>query len=120
MKLYKIMFTHYSPKDTEDGIKGYVLAETEVKVMQYIDVTYRLGGWSDADPLEVWDSKLEKLIERPFLDKVMKERGDYWEEVSDLHYGATQYEWDEGVEISNEDAAVLLRLKVAEPTRGEG
>jgi hypothetical protein len=40
-------------------------------------------------------------------------RGDY-EEVSDLYYGATQYNWEEGVPISFEDTEPLIRLGVAE------
>ena len=114
MKLFKVTFMHYSQKDSEEGIKGYVLAETEHEVMLHIDASYVYDSWKGSEPIEVWDEKLEKLIERPFLDKIMKERGEYWQDVSDLYYGATQHGWEEGVEISDADAEVLLRLGLAE------
>ena len=40
-------------------------------------------------------------------------RGDF-REVSDLYYGATRYDWSEGVEIGDDEAAMLLRLGVVE------
>jgi len=113
MRLFKVTFMHYSQKDSAEGIKEYLLADTEHEVVEHIDVNHAWESWSDRDPIDVWDEKLEKLIERPFLDKILKERGDYWEEVSDLYYGATQFGWEEGVEISDTDAEVLLRLGIA-------
>lgn len=113
MRLFPIKFTHYSPKDSEEGVKGYVLAETEREAMKHIDFNFGNQCWHNADPLEVWDEKLEKIVEVSFLEKIMKERGEFWEVPTDLDYGATQWGWDEGVEISEEDAAVLLRLGIA-------
>jgi hypothetical protein len=114
MRLHAVKFAHYSQKDSEEGIKGYVIADTEEQVMLFIDANYRHDSWSDEGMLDVWDDKLEKLIEVPYLEKIRKERGEFWEEVSDLYYGATQYGWDEGQEITPEEAAILIRLGIAE------
>ena len=114
MRLHAVKFMHYSQKDSEEGIKVYVIADTEDQVMRYIDVNYRHDSWSEGEMLDVWDDKLEKLIEVPYREKIKKERGEFWEEPEDLYYGATQYGWDEGQEITPEDAAVLIRLGIAE------
>lgn len=44
-------------------------------------------------------------------------RGDF-DDLSDLHYGATDYCWDKGEPVTSEECRLLLRLGVAQDARG--
>ena len=47
MKLYKIIFTHYSPKDSKTGIRTYIIANDDAQVMRLVDSKYCWGRWQE-------------------------------------------------------------------------
>ena len=49
MNLYRITFSHTAPKDSEKGIKGYLLAENDEQVYNYVDKTFNYESWKDID-----------------------------------------------------------------------
>lgn len=123
MKLHKIMFKHYAPKDSEEGIRAYVLAVDEKTILQYVS-NLTGGVWADRmredGPLEIHDEDYEVIGTETVEEHLLRFRGDMEDPVadtSDAYYGVTLWGWDEGVEISDEDAAVLLRLGIAEDWR---
>lgn len=91
MNLYRVDFTHYSPKDSEEGVWGFVLAEDDAQVFDKL--TSGPCYWID-EPIEIWDDEKDEAKAVSLRDHIIKMRGDYWEEVSDLYYGATQYKWE--------------------------
>ena len=123
LKLYKITFTHYGPKSSEEGFKGFVLAEDDASVFNHVDLEFTGGSWSDriwgeTDSNGVTEYRPEEYPDGPtgkdIYDQILKERGDYWDEPwGDLYYGITQWGWDEGQDINAWDADSLVRLGVA-------
>ncbi len=142
MRLYKVKVTHWSPKDSHTSIEGFVVATNEEQVIEWIPNLDGWEDW-EADevgevyPSESWWKEHSSEADRArsmgltveLCDWGEREgkpeavmglktillrwwRGDF-EEVSDLHYGATQWKWDEGKPISADDAAVLVGCGVA-------
>jgi hypothetical protein len=144
MRLHKVTMTHYAPKDRQSATAAYVLADSEEQVMDYIDRTFQYGRWKDGtdddkgseciDPTAAWwkanpDAKDRaaslgltidnfKSVTGPYRALVLWWRGDFDEDFADAYYGITQHAWDAGAEVSEEDAAVLVRLGVAVDIRG--
>ena len=96
MKLFKILLTHYAPKDSETAIKEFIVAEDDKQVFEYLKNGYTY--WSDIEN----DGDLETLKE------IFNDKGDN-REVYDLYYGATQFSWKE-VELID-DSVILSMIK---------
>jgi hypothetical protein len=139
MFLVAIRFTHYAPKDSEEGIKEYVISDSFEKVLEYIEKTY-YGVFGEEDdegsvcPSKEWwdahpDAKREadqlgfKVDEYgfglglgdvvgPYRDIVIWWGGNDFGDVEDAYYGVTQYHW-ETQRISSENAATLVGLGIA-------
>lgn len=120
MTLYRIESTHYSPKDSHTAVDAFVLAPSEEAVARWLDAEKLYGGMSeppedgDNDPEATWSpadcSEEEKAravalgltvstaygivdIEGPRWPMFLFCRGDHFQEVEDLYYGATQWAW---------------------------
>lgn len=143
MKLHKILIRHYSQKDSKEGIVTYVVADNEQEIFDRLDAKngpYTYGGWrersEDTDDenddsetvrndaghelLEIYDDDYKVIGRETYLERMLRLRGEFNDddaEVEDAYYGVTHYGWDEGVEIGNEDACVLLRLGIAKDWR---
>lgn len=145
MFLVKLKLFHYAPKDGEEGIKEFLIADDQEKLVKYIDKVHFAGSLKDAEEDGDEDecyvdkglhkSRLLRLEEAKSLGlKVEKNiiganvsglkhllikwyQGNSWEEVTDAYYGVSQYEWDEQQEITEEQAQVLLQLGVAKDIR---
>ena len=104
MKLYKIMVTHYAPKDFHSSIQEYVVATCDRDVFEYLASGY--AYWEDI--LEYCD---DEEYAREEYEEILRNKGDD-REVSDLYYGATQYGWEE-VEIEqNTQVKDMISLMV--------
>lgn len=101
MELYKITITHLAPKDSAMGIKEYLVAESEVKVFEYLtkgdgsDYTY----WNDKVDIneyigDGYETAEEKM--NHWISKTMSERGEHWNSdlYTDLYYGRSIYGWE--------------------------
>lgn len=94
MKLFKIIVTHYAPKDWNNATHEYVVAKDDKTVFEYLanGYTYWCEMLGDSDEDEYWE--------------ILENKGDN-RDVYDLYYGATQYRWEE-VELVNKDVIDLM------------
>jgi len=120
MKLFTIKFRHIGPKDSKDGIEGYVLADTEQAVMEGIDKLYNYGNWGNyLEHFQDDTPEDEESVNRAkkYHEAILVYRGEIDHpdnDYGDGYYGITYYGWDEGKEISLYDAQVLVRLGIAQ------
>lgn len=100
MKLWELRFRHYAPKDSEEGILGYLIADTSEQIYEFLktEPTIPDGGhgrgifvsWmykDDPENEEYDESHRQRLIE------CCGEMYDEGEEVNDTFYGVTHYGW---------------------------
>lgn len=143
LKLHKIMFTHFSQKDSRDGIHSYVIANDESQVLEvmsnfiYFEDWEQDGDEGDVSPCRTWWEENPNEVQRATdmgLTVHPVEWGDdegkpdwvsgpkvtlckWWRgdptEPSDLYYGWTTWRWDQGTPISEEEAKVLVATGVA-------
>lgn len=116
MKLWELRFRHYAPKDSEEGIIGYLIADSSTQIYDYLKtepilkdgLKYGRGiyvGWNyQDDPCsEGYDEN-----HRQRLIDCCGEMYDEEEKVNDAFYGVIHYGWycvcDE---ISNLEIATL-------------
>lgn len=114
MNLYSIIFTHYSPKDSEDGIKILVLAENDEQVYMYIasEPSGIYNSWSENEKDDVDISDDEDHLEG-FKSRMLRLKGEVNDdsvELSDLYYGRTLYGWELIVENTKTDYSELISL----------
>ena len=114
MNLYKINFTHYAPKDSQNGILKYTIATNDAEICDslfegqyyYID---------DSNKIEYeYESESEKFDN--IRDELIFNRGDaYRDDLDNLYYGVMQYWWELVKEnISNEEIKLLKELEIVE------
>lgn len=121
MKLYKIIFTHYSPKDSKTGICTYAIANDDEQVLRVIDKKYCYGAWQERDE-DLDDDYIQEYYNgERYLARMLRYKGECNDpdlEPQDLYYGATYYGWEEtDSDITELSASVLLDLGVAEDWR---
>lgn len=118
MKLYEIRFRHYAPKDSQEGVLTYLLAESSEKVYEWLRSEPTLKNeksiyvtWMYKDDLEDEDE-----FEEGFKERIIECCGDMYDdesEVRDLYYGATQYGWEEvNGNITYDEFLELRRLGI--------
>lgn len=97
MKLYELLFRHYSPKDSKEGTMCYLVANSDEEVYEYIkseptlpDGTKLYVSWSYLDNP---DNDEYDALHKERLIKCGGEIFDDEEEVSDAYYGVTHYGW---------------------------
>jgi hypothetical protein len=137
MNLYKITFTHYAPKDSEQGIKALVLAENDEQVYNWIasEPTTKEGGmynsWKERENYE-WDVEAEAWMDEDgndanvywydengdledFKSRMLRLKGednDDEVELNDLYYGETLYGWELLKENTSADYSELIELGI--------
>lgn len=128
MKLYKVLLRHCAPKDCIEVTKLYVLADSESEILDRLDSEgegYTYGAWKEKseeakEPFEIYDDNYRVIGTETYLEKMLRLRGEFNDEdadYSDAYYGVTHYGWNEGVDISEQYAVVLLNLSIAEDWR---
>jgi len=122
MKLFKISVKHAAPKDSHTSVECFAIAEDEATVYECVDAaTYQ--RWSEAEAEgethAIYDEDWNEIGRETERERRMRLRGDIDddEDWSDAYYGLTWYGWDEGQEIDEAQANVLLALGVAEDWR---
>lgn len=134
MNIYKIQSMHYAPKDSEEGIKTYLIAENDESVYKWF-ISNPEGihiSWEEKKILK-YDAENDIFIdedgddsEEYFTDdegnpenykqKILRNKGDIGEEFDsgDAYYGITQYGWELIKEnISDEQLEFLTETKIA-------
>jgi len=119
-KLYKIVMRHCAPKDCEDSIYGYVIANDEKEVLDYVDQECMYGTWQDRSNEDrkrtIYDDEYNEIGEETYMEYMLRIRGEINDEdadYSDLYYGLTLYGWEEGVEVADYEVLTLRNLKIA-------
>ena len=100
-KLYKIIMTHYAPKDSASAVKEYVVANSDEEVFEYL-----------ANGYACWSDMLEDEYEKEDYYEILANKGDD-REVYDLYYGATQYSWEEVYLVDNEVIELMIKNGLA-------
>ena len=128
MNLYRFMFDHYSPKDSQRGIVTYILADTDEEVYEWFksEPTIKLtsdmlfNSWKyyeEEREYDVWDDKFNIIGTETFKERMLRLGGEMFDdeaEVSDAYYGVTHYGWELHKEnIDNLSADVLVELGIA-------
>lgn len=103
-KLYRIEVTHYAPKGSHTSIEEYVVANSDREVFEYLAKGY--AYWEDI--IKCWEDEDYESKEDAVRDyeEIYEYKGDN-REVYDLHYGATQYAWEE-VELIDDSIIPLM------------
>ncbi len=127
MKLHKILLRHAGPKDCVEVVFKYVLANSEQEILDEIDSPrgcYTYGAWQEDDSVyEQYDANYNFVCEETYLQRMFRLRGEFnYEDASydDAYYGVKHWGWDEGVDISEDDANTLVGLGIAEDWRDTG
>lgn len=109
MNLYKIMFEHYSPKDSMKGIITYLAANSDEAVYEWLKSEPKLSDgttiynsykYSEEDNItfDIYDSDYNVIGEESFKDRMIRLCGDMFDEdkeLNDLYYGLTLYGWEQ-------------------------
>ena len=98
MNLYKVMLTHYAPKDSQEGIFAYVVAKSDKNVYEWIKSNPKVNGrsyYSVYDGLEENDDYDEP---ENVINEIIENQGilntDYADDyLTDLYYGRTLDYW---------------------------
>lgn len=102
MKLWELKFRHYSPKDSEEGIVGYLIADSSEQIYDYLKAEPTLNdgtkygrniyvGWNYKDDPE--DEEYDENHKQRLID-CCGEMYDDEEEVNDAFYGVIHYGWN--------------------------
>lgn len=124
--LYRILFQHYSQKDSKRGICCYLFANSDEEVYNWIKSEPKIGSdvyepcisgklltsWADEEA----DEDIEEIDGLPFKQRIIECKGrmfdEYWE-PSDLYYGATEFGWEWVSDITDELKQQLIELNIA-------
>lgn len=131
MNLYKIKFTHYSPKDSKEGIFCFLLASNGEEVYEWMkNNDCKVEGYEpcnfyfddheqnydinyEGEPFE-WSSMDYKQYSGTYKEMVIYFQGEDhpYQEYTDLFYGKTIYGW-ECLEIdTTKDYSPLIDLEL--------
>lgn len=115
MNIYEIIFIHYSPKDSETGIKRLLVAKNDEEVYNYIkeENNSMYNSWSEYEEL-TYNSEKDAFLyndgsesskyftdntgnPESFKSRMLRLGGEVFDEnveLEGLYYGATLYGWN--------------------------
>jgi len=108
MNLYKIIFSHHGPKDSEEGIKTLLLAENDEQVYDWLasepDGYFLCWKERMEDPDDEWfDENGDPEDWKARMIRLKGEINDDDRDFSDAYYGLTFYGWEMIDENVNQD-----------------
>jgi len=125
MKLYQIDVLHAAPKDSHISIEGYVIAENDEQVYEYLksepeDGITIFNSWANkekkGEEFEIYDD-YKVIGTETYKQKIIRLKGEIEDDsvdFEDAYYGVTLYGWTEVKEHLNEvEILVLTDLKIA-------
>lgn len=143
MKLHKILLRHAGPKSQVEVTLRHVLADSEQAILDRLDETggdYTYGAWQERgqfDPDEhdddergpedlrlfkIYDDDYKVVGTETYMQRMLRLRGEFHDDdanYDDAYYGIKHYGWDEGREITEAQAALLLDLGMTEDWRAQ-
>jgi hypothetical protein len=121
MNLYKVVFSHHSPKDSQKGIKTLLLAENSEQVYEWIKSEPKMedrslfNTWADSEKdeevFEIYNDKWEVIGTENFKEKMLRINGEINDDdydFSDSYYGRTLYGWEVIKENTTNDYSELI------------
>lgn len=101
MKLYELLFRHYSQKDNEEGIICYLVANSDEEIYEFIKSEPKIpcGTEWEKGIYNSWkykDDKEDDSYEEDHKTRLIEccgEMFDDYADISDLYYGLTHYGW---------------------------
>lgn len=116
MNLYVIKFSHYAPKDEEQGIKALLLAQNEEQVYNWISSAPKLKfGTMFNSWFENEDDEDCQDDDETFKEKILRLKGDIEDDTVDFsnsYYGITLYGWELLKENITTDYTELIQLGI--------
>ena len=116
INLYRIVFSHSAPRDTEYGIKGFFLAHNEEEVYDYIDKEFNNRIWRDNEEDHVLSPIDNSKHHETFRGKIIRLKGNINDEerdFSDAYYGISFYGWELIAEdVIPEDFSKSIELEI--------
>jgi hypothetical protein len=105
--LYEIQFKHYAPRDSEQGIVTYLIAESNEEVFDWLKddpelsderyITTPFGDYeADQESYDVYDNHYNLVSKESRKDQIMRFKGDMNDPdiaLDDLFYGKTLFGW---------------------------
>ena len=128
MKLYRVWKRHFSPKDCEESIECFLVAQNDNDAYDWIDEHQNFGMWKDRneddDLYDLYDEDYNVIGQESYKERMLRTKGEFFDpdaEADDLYYGVTHYGWEE-VDSSKdliEEVEVLKRLNFIKFTSNE-
>ncbi|MCY7948047.1 hypothetical protein P8891_06110 [Bacillus atrophaeus] len=106
MNLYEIVLEHHSPKDSEQGIWTYLLANSDEEVYEWLKADSRLSNgreiytpykYNEERTYEIYNDDFEVIGHEKYKDRMIRLKGELNDEdieLEDLHYGKTLIGWN--------------------------
>lgn len=129
MNLYEIRMEHFAPKDSQQGIYTYLVANSDEEVYEWLKlekelkdgrkiyVSYDLYEEDEEEKREIYDENYNVIGEESFKERMIRLKGNLNDEdvdMSDSYYGITLMGWSIIKEdVLDNDIEVLLRAGVA-------
>lgn len=116
MKLYELLFRHYSQKDSEEGIICYLVANSDEEIYEFIKSEPEIPdgtkwGRGIFNSWKYKDDKEDSSYEEEHKTRLIECCGEMFDDcadISDLYYGLTHYGWRCVCEEISEEQITLL------------
>jgi len=106
---------HYAPKDSKEGVLGYLFTESDEKVYEWIrsepeinECKSLYNSWKYHDNPEYEDEGYKE----GFKERIIECNGEMYDDeadVSDTYYGVTHYGWELIKENISEEAVSTIK-----------
>lgn len=129
MNLYEILTRHYSPKDSQEGIFTYLVAESDEDVYEFLkkgvslDSRWLYTTYEDneedygEEEFEIYDKDYNVIGTECYKYKIIRLKGDMFDEdieLCDLYYGLTLNGWRLVAEnVAEQDIETIKRLGIS-------
>lgn len=125
MNLYVLKFRHYSPKDYEEGIVTYLMANSDEEIYEWFKTGPTINDNTlfnsykdrekDDETYEIYDEHYEPIGTEKFKERMLRLGGEMFDgdvDISDAYYGITLYGWEIVKENIKREDALMAREKL--------
>jgi len=132
MNLYSIDFVHYAPRGSEEGMFGYIAANNDEGVYEWIKSEPSINSHKklyssyedrEEESYDIYDENYKLVGAESFKEKMIRlcgEMNDPDAEVDDTYYGVTLLGWSIIKEdISDTELGVMEELGILIGKQGE-
>jgi len=115
MNVYSIDVIHHAPKGSHQSIQGYVLAENDEQVYDYIKSEPKIDDIKLYNSWEVYENVESNEYREDFKKEMLEVGGELYTDydVTDAYYGREFYGWtllQENVNINLLEYAIKIGL----------